>query len=212
MENNKAGEDKSKELALHYMKTLVDVARESFLILDAKLRVISANPTFYQNFQVLPEETENKFLYNLGNKQWDIPELRTLLEEILPEKKDVRNYEVTHDFETIGKKTIILNAKQIDAVQLIIFALEDITSRKDIEKKLDEYTKGLEAKVIERTEALADRIKELETLNKSMVGRELKMVELKKEVEELKKRQKNGNGKNGNGKNGNGNHKKSQQK
>jgi len=65
----------SKELALHYMQTLVDVARESFLILDADLRVISANPTFYNNFQVAKEKTENVLLYELGNGQWDIPEL-----------------------------------------------------------------------------------------------------------------------------------------
>lgn len=78
----------SKELALHYMASLVDVARESFLILDAKLRVLSANPIFYQTFQVSSEETVNKLLYDLGNGQWNIPELKTLLEKILPEKNE----------------------------------------------------------------------------------------------------------------------------
>lgn len=213
MKNNKKQNElnKSKELALHYMKTLVEVARESFLILDADLRVISANPMFYQSFKVAPSQTEDKFLYDLGNGQWNIPELKKLLEEILPKKKIVKDYEVTHIFETIGKKTILLNARQIDAVQLIILAFEDITDRKSIEKKLAEYTKGLEIKVDERTRELSDRVKELESINKSMVGRELKMVELKKEIEELKKR-KNGNGKNSNGKNGNGNHKNGRQK
>jgi hypothetical protein len=209
--NNKENEFKeSKELALRYMETMMACARESFLILDHGLRVIMANPIFYEVFQVLPEQTENKFLYELGNGQWNIPELRKLMEEILPDKKVVKDYEVNHKFETIGKKTMLLNARQIDTIQLIILAIEDITFRKELEEKLSEYTKQLEITVGERTGELGDRIKELEALNKTMVGRELKMMELKKEIEGLKKQGKNGNHKNGNhnngnGKNGNGN-------
>lgn len=189
----------SKEVALHYMKTLVDVARESFLILDAKLRVVSANPIFYDAFDVTQGETENKLLYELGNGQWNIPELKKLLEQILPKEKVVRNYEVTHVFEKIGEKTILLNAGQIDAVQLIILAMEDITDRKVLENKLTSYMKGLEGTIAERTRELVDRVKELESMNKTMVGRELKMVELKKEIEDLKKQVKSvdGNHKNG---------------
>ena len=206
--NNKQNEFKeSKEEALHYFATLVDVARESFLILDSNLRVISANQIFYKNFQVLEKETENILLYELGNGQWNIPELKKLLEEILPEKKVVRDYAVTHTFETIGEKTILLNARRIDSSQLIILAMEDITSKKNLENKLAERTKDLEVKVAKHTEELADRIKELEAINKTMVGRELKMVELKKEIENLKKsKNRNGNGSHKNG-NGNGNHK-----
>lgn len=192
--------DESKKLAIHYMQTLVDVARESFLILDADLLVISANNIFYDSFKVSNEQTENKLLYDLGNGQWNIPELRKLLEEILPEKKTVRDYEVTHVFETIGQRTILLNARQIDAVQLIILAMEDITDRKTLEEKLAEYTKDLEVKVAQRTKELEDRLKEVESLNKTMVGRELKMVELKEEIENLKKGVKNGNGNHKNGK------------
>jgi len=208
MEDKKMKGNGTKELALGYMATLIEVARESILILGPDLRVILANPTFYQVFQVLQAETEGKFVYDLGNGQWNITGLRRLLGEILPEKKVVKNYEVTHIFETIGEKTILLNAKQIDSVQLIILAMEDITARKRLEEELAEYTKGLESKITERTGELADRIKELEALNKTMVGRELKMVELKKEVEilrQLVKNGKNGNGTNGNGGNGNGN-------
>ena len=190
MKNDKIKQNEiieSKELALHYMKSLVDVARESFLILDAKLKVISGNPIFYQTFQVTPVQTENKFIYELGNGQWNIPELKRLLENILPERKDVKNYEVKHNFQTIGDKTIELNAKQIDSVQLIILAMEDITEKKTLETKLSEHTKVLEIKVAERTKELADRIKELERINKIIVGREMKMIELKKELEKLTK-------------------------
>ena len=181
----------SKELALHYMKTLVEVARESFLILDSNLRVVQANPTFYQNFQVTPLQTENVLLYELGNGQWDIPVLKSLLEEILPQSNVVKDYEVTHTFQKIGEKTILLNAREIDidSTHMIVLAMEDITVRKALEQKLAEYTIGLEVKVAERTNEIADRIKDLEALNKIMVGRELKMIELKKEIENLKNSQ-----------------------
>ena len=209
MKNNKAnGKAKeSRELALHYMEALVDVARESFLILDPNLRVVMANQIFYQNFQVSKGATESQLIYELGNGQWNIPELKDFLEDILPNKKAMRDYEVRHVFETIGEKTMVLNARQIDSVQLIILAIEDVTDKKNLEEKLAEYAKGLEVKVAERTHDIATRVKELEALNKTMVGRELKMVELKKEIADLKKRVQNGNCKNGNGKNHNGNHK-----
>ena len=177
----------SKKLALHYMTTLADAARESFLILDFDLRVMSANPTFYHNFQVSPAQTESRFLYELGDGQWNISELRRLLEDILPDKKVIKDYEVKHIFPTIGEKTILLNARRIDTSQLIILAMEDITVRKELEVKLADYTRGLETKVSERTRELADRVEELEQLNKTMVGRELKMIELKIEIEDLKK-------------------------
>ncbi len=190
MENKQIKNDfkESQRIALHYFKTLVEVSRESFLILDPDLRVISANPTFYQNFQVTQKQTEGNLLYDLGNGQWDIPELKKLLEEMLPYEKFVKNFEVNHRFETIGQKTILLNARLIDSSQLIILAMEDISDRKILEEKLAEHSKYLSAKVEEQTKSLTIRINELELLNKSMVGRELKMVELKKEIEELKKK------------------------
>lgn len=180
----------SKELAMHYMKTLVEVARESFMILDASLVVISANPIFYQTFQVQLEETEGRFIYELGNGQWSIPELKRLLEEILPQKKVVKDYEVGHIFQTIGKKVMLLNARQIDSVQLIILAIEDITDKKNLEEKLAGYTKELEVKVAQRTAEISNRVRELERINKMMVGRELKMVELKEQISKLKASQK----------------------
>ena len=177
--------EESKQVALHYFETLVDVARESFLILNSDLRVISANQVFYQNFQVTPVQTENRLLYELGNGQWNIPELKKLLEEILPQKKVVKDYQVTHVFETIGEKTILLNARQIDTVQLIVLAMEDITVAKQLEKKMVDYNKELEAQVAKRTEESSNKIKELEEMNSLMVGRETAMVELKEKIKAL---------------------------
>lgn len=201
-----------KELALHYMKTLVDVARESFLILDANFKVISGNPLFYHTFKTSPKQTEGKFLYELGNGQWDIPELRKLLGEILPKQKTVTDYEVKHVFKQIGEKTIVLNARQIDAVQLIILAFEDITERKKMEEKVARHAKDLTVEVEKRTKELTDKMRELEAANKSMVGRELKMVELKKENRNLKKQIKNSESENKNEGNGGGNSKTGRQK
>lgn len=185
-----------RQLALHYIKALTDTAREPFLILDSKLKVVSANDYFLKTFRVVKKKTEGEFLYDLGDRQWNIPELKKLLGEILPEKKVIKNYEVTHKFPRIGLKTIRLNARQIDTIALIILCFEDITAKKALEKKAAEYTRNLEKKVAKRTSELKNRVEELEELTKVMVGRELKMSELKKEIVRIKKlkKLKNNNG------------------
>jgi hypothetical protein len=177
-----------KETALHYLRTFADTTREPFLILDSDLRVVGSSPSFYINFRVTKEKTENQFIYDLGNGQWNIPELRKLLEEILPQRKYFNDYEVTHDFPGIGVKIMLLNARQLDTTQQILLAIEDITEKKEIEKKLADYSKDLEKAVAGKTEELRIRINELSKTNELMVGRELKMVEMKKEIEELKEK------------------------
>jgi hypothetical protein len=192
-----------REKALHYIDTLLEVAREPFLILDKNLKVIRASDSFYQTFKVTKSETEEKFVYDLGNKQWNIPSLKKLLESILPKRKLFKNYEVEHNFPKIGRRIIVLNARQIDSVQLIILSFEDITAREEAKEVAVKYTKSLETEVAKRTKDLNDRVKDLEELTQVMVGRELKMSELKKEIARIKKIKKL-NGNNGNGNNGNG--------
>jgi len=192
-----------RQRAIEDMQVMMEVSREPFLILDIDLRVVEANPTFYQTFSVNPNETKGKFIYDLGNKQWNIPKLKQLLESILPQKKIFKDYEVEHNFPTIGKRIMLLNAQRLDTVQLVILAFEDVTEKRRLEKKAIEYTKSLEVEVAKRTKELEDRVKDLEELTNVMVGRELKMSELKKEIIRIKKLKKlNGYG-NGNGKNGN---------
>jgi len=178
---------KEKKIALHYLKDFSDTAREPFLVLDSKLRVVGANRSFYRDFNVTKKQTANKFLYKLGNKQWDIPKLRTLLGEILPKKAVFNDFEVSHKFPKIGFKIMLLNARRLDATQQILLAIEDITLKRTIEEKLADYTQNLEKGVAKRTTELKARIDELAKLNKLMVGRELKMLGLKKEIVELKK-------------------------
>ncbi|MFA5080822.1 MAG: hypothetical protein WC472_04360 [Candidatus Paceibacterota bacterium] len=182
--------ENENEVALHYIKTFSDTAREPFLILDSTLRVVGANASFYKNFKVTKEETDNKLIYDLGNGQWNILVLKELLENILPDKKVFNDFEVSHNFPKIGMRTMLLNARQLDDTKQILLAIEDITLKRAIEVKLANYTKELEDGVAAKTVELNARIDELSRLNEVMFGRELKMVELKEEIIKLKKQNK----------------------
>jgi len=120
--------------ALEYAEKIVDTVREPLIVLDVNLKVISANKSFYRTFKVDPKETQGRFIFDLGNRQWNIPKLRQLLEKILPKNNPFENFEIEHDFETIGKKTMLLNARRLDTVQMILLAIEDITERKKFEE------------------------------------------------------------------------------
>jgi two-component system CheB/CheR fusion protein len=114
----------AKDAAEH----IVETVRDPLLVLTSDFRVQSANPAFYHLFQVRPTETVGQHIYHLGNRQWDIPALHTLLEQILPQHTVFNDYEVTHDFERIGPRTILLNARRLDNVQFILLAMQDITA------------------------------------------------------------------------------------
>jgi PAS domain S-box-containing protein len=133
---------KKASLDLEYAESIFNTVSQSLIILDQDLRVVTANRSFYEVFKVKPEETMGQLIYDLGNKQWDIPKLRELLETILPQKTTSDNYEVEHDFATIGRRTMLLNARQIKRAlgkeRIIILAIEDITERMRIERSLAE--------------------------------------------------------------------------
>src|SRR5438552_5985856 len=118
-----------------YAQDVVDTVREPLLILDSSLRVHSASRAFYQTFHVSPEETEDRLIYELGNGQWDIPALRTLLEDIIPQSSVFDDYELEHDFPSIGQRVMLLNARQLRAgidTELLVLAMEDVTERRRI--------------------------------------------------------------------------------
>lgn len=144
--------------AREYAENIVETVREPLVVLNSDLKILTANHSFYDTFKVTPEETIGNFIYDLGNRQWDIPKLRVLFEEILPHDTVFNGYEVEHDFLGIGRKIILLNARQIFREKIgshiILLAMEDITERKQLEDELQNAHDKLELIVNERTREL----------------------------------------------------------
>jgi PAS domain S-box-containing protein/putative nucleotidyltransferase with HDIG domain len=130
----KQPEDQPREI----IDSVIDTVHESLIALDQDLRVIKVSRSFYETFKVKPEESLGQHIYDLGNKQLDIPKLRELLEAILPERSTFDDYEIEYDFPTIGRRTLLLNARQIQGAlgkdRVILLAIEDITERRQAEK------------------------------------------------------------------------------
>jgi PAS domain S-box-containing protein len=128
------------EKAQKYTQGIVETIREPLIVLTPDLRVISANHSFYETFHVTREETEGRFVYSLADHAWDIPSLRELLEEIIPQNAYFNDFEVDHDFPVIGRRIILLNARRIyregQGTDRILLALEDITDQKRSEEAL----------------------------------------------------------------------------
>jgi chemotaxis protein methyltransferase CheR len=150
------------------------------LILDKDLRVMAANDSFYRTFQVEPKNTESKIVYELGDGQWDIPELRKLIEDILPKNTFFKGFQVAHEFPSIGRKVMILNARQIHVKEdmvseifppIIMLAMEDVTDMMVIAETLSGHANTLETKLTERTYKL-----------------EMHVGKMAKEINELKKK------------------------
>lgn len=114
-------------------ESIIATVREPLLLLDASLTVVFANRSFYHTFRVTPEETIERPIYELGNRQWDIPALRDLLEDILPKRTTFDDFQVEHEFPTIGRRTMLLNARELRHLagreRLVLLAIEDITDR-----------------------------------------------------------------------------------
>jgi PAS domain S-box-containing protein len=151
--------------AREYAENIVETVREPLVVLNSALKILTANHSFYATFKVTPEETIGNFIYDLGNRQWDIPSLRVLFEEILPHDTVINGYEVEHDFLEIGHKVILLNARQIFreniGSNIILLAMEDITERKRAEQEIERLNFDLAARALE----LEAANKDLETFN-----------------------------------------------
>lgn len=126
-----------------YAEAIVETVREPIVILNEKLRIKTANKAFFDMFKVEKKETYDKSIFKLGNGQWDIPSLKRLLLKVLPENSVFNDFEVTHNFEDIGKRTMLLNARRIilegHKTELILLAIEDATDKKEVEKKKDDF-------------------------------------------------------------------------
>ncbi len=123
--------------AREYSENIVETLHKPLIVMSSDLKILTANRNFYETFKVTPEETIGNFIYDLGNRQWDIPKLRVLFEDILPNDSVFNGYEVDHHFPGIGRKIFLLNARQIVrkniGSHIILLAMEDHTERKLIE-------------------------------------------------------------------------------
>ncbi len=136
--------------------------REPLVVLDSDLKVLKANDSFYRTFKILKKETEGQLIYDLGNRQWDIPRLRELLEHILPQNSAFSDYEVEHNFDVIGPKILHLNARRVyrefNGTRLILLAIEDVTEREYNKRHVEELVKTRTAKIREaKEEAIKDK-------------------------------------------------------
>ena len=123
-----------------FAEAAVETVREPLLVLDAEFRVLMATSGFYETFLVTPGETEGRSLFELGNGQWNIPRLRHLMEELLPRGNRIENFEVAHEFPSLGYRNVALNARQVPrefrGAKTILLAIEDITDRIRAEERL----------------------------------------------------------------------------
>ncbi|KHE92033.1 MAG: sigma-54-dependent Fis family transcriptional regulator [Candidatus Scalindua rubra] len=137
----KEREDLSLLAAREYAEYIIETARKPLIVLDSRLCVITANKPFYKTFVVSPQDTLGKLIYELGNREWNIPRLRQLLEENLPDKGKIVDYMIVHDFESLGKKVFLLNAQHIingrEESKLILLCMEDITEQINIDEKFN---------------------------------------------------------------------------
>lgn len=131
------------EEARNYAEAIVETVREPLVVLDGKFRVVTANRSFYKIFHVKKRDTEHKLIFRLGNKQWNNPKLRQLLEDILLRKSFFQDFEINHVFPVIGERTVLLNARKViqknNSEPMILLAIEDITEKKHIEQQKDDF-------------------------------------------------------------------------
>ncbi|MEO6719300.1 MAG: chemotaxis protein CheB [Ferruginibacter sp.] len=155
-----------------YAESIVATIREPIIILSKTLQVRTANKAFYQQFQTTADETEGKLLFDLGNNQWDIPELRKLLEQMLPEKGSIVDFELSYNLPSVNDRIMLLNAGCIfsgsNKEESILVAVEDITEKRKIDDELKLFAEKLEQQVIERTASLHESNIGLQHSNKNL--------------------------------------------
>lgn len=144
-----------------YSEKIVDTVREGLLVLAPDLTVEFANESFCEMFEVREAETVGRYIYALGNGEWDIPDLRALLEEILPEEKVINSYRVDHTFEQVGHRVMLVNARRLDHVQKVLLAVEDVTEKEQYEAELRALNEALEERVARRTAQVEKLAREL---------------------------------------------------
>jgi PAS domain S-box-containing protein len=151
--------DTREDLVINAIE-IFDTIKQSLVVLDKKLVVVMANSAFYKTFEVTRQETEGVCIYDIGNGQWNIDKLKMLFESIIPKSKAVDDYEVTHRFDHIGEKVMLLNAREIlrqdNRQEVILLAIEDITASKALEKHAKEAESHINS-ILEKLVSSAER-------------------------------------------------------
>src|SRR3989338_274650 len=142
-------------------EAIIGTIREPMIVLSEDLRVIIASPSFYKTFRTAPPETSDYFFYELGNGQWNIPELRNLLERVISQKETVEAFEVTHDFKDVGKRTMLIDAREIvynNDIRKMLVSIHDITDRRKIEKDKEKLMKEKDTLLKEMRHRIANSL------------------------------------------------------
>ena len=151
-------EKQRSQTSIEDFDNILGSIREPLMVLDSELKVVRASQSFYQTFKVRPDQVERVSIFDVGNSQWNIPKLKELLEDILPEKNVVHDVEVEHVFESVGRKVLRMNARRLfrtsDQTRLILLAMEDVTEREYYKRDLEDLVEIRTAElVVAREEA-----------------------------------------------------------
>ena len=141
---------------------IVDTVHEPLVVLDQDLRVVAASRSFYQTFAVASADTQGRLFYELADGQWSIPALRKLLEEVIPQHRVVEAYEIEHDFASVGRRTLLLNARQVfdeaNPNSALLLAIEDVTGRRAAEREKDDLLREKEMLLEEMRHRVANSL------------------------------------------------------
>src|SRR5579871_1217935 len=141
---------------------VVDTVREPLVVLDRDLRVVAASRSFYRAFGGTPDNTQHRLFHELADGQWDIPALRKLLQGVILQERTIEAYEIEHGFATVGRRTLLLNARQVfdeaHPHSALLLAMEDVTQRRDAEREKDELLREKEILLEEMRHRVANSL------------------------------------------------------
>jgi two-component sensor histidine kinase len=172
-------------------QAIVDTIRDPLLVLDQDLRVVSANRAFYQAFRMKLQDVHGRPVYGLGDGQWDIPELRLLLEGVAPQHAAMEAFEVERDFPVIGRRAMLLNAREVffqkSSRKLILLAIEDVTDRRAAEREIANLLQQKETLLQEMQHRIANSLQIIASIL-SLKARAVKSDEARLHLENARQR------------------------